>query len=49
MSPGEKCILLMEAAYTATDKDTYYKLMQKADQVLEDAQSTVDSTKAVAA
>ena len=49
MTSGEKYILFMEAAYTATDKDTYYKLMQKADQVLEDAQSTVDSTKAVAA
>ena len=33
MSPEEKYIL-MEAAYTATDKNTYYKLMQKADQVL---------------
>ena len=49
MSPEEKYILLMEAAYTATDKDTYYKLMQKADQVLKDAQSTVDITKAEAA
>ncbi|AII49033.1 hypothetical protein KR52_07745 [Synechococcus sp. KORDI-52] len=49
MSPEEKYDLLMEAAYTATDKDTYYKLMQKADQVLKDAQSTVDSTKAEAA
>ena len=43
MSPEEKYILLMEAAYTATDKDTYYKFMQKADQVLKDAQSTIDS------
>ena len=24
MSPEEKFILLMEAAYTATDKDTHY-------------------------
>ena len=44
-----KHILLMEAAYTATDKDTYYKLMQKADQVLKDTQATVDSIDAEAA
>ena len=49
MSPEEKYILLMEAAYTATDKDTYYKLMQKADQVLKDAQASVDSIEAQAA
>ena len=49
MSPEEKFILVMEAAYTAADKDTHYKLMQKADQVLKDAQSTVDITKAEAA
>ena len=49
MSPEEKYILLMEAAYTATDKDTYYKLMQKADQVLKDAQATLDSIDAEAA
>ena len=42
MTLEEKYILLMEAAYTATDKDTYYKLMQKADQVLKDAQAAVD-------
>ena len=42
MSPEEKYILLMEAAYTATDKDTYYKLMQKADQALKDAQAAED-------
>ena len=49
MSPEEKYILLMEAAYTAADKDTYYKLMQKADQVLKDSQVTVDSIDAEAA
>ena len=49
MPPEEKCILLMEAAYTATDKDTYYKLMQKADQVLKDSQATVDSIDSEAA
>ena len=42
MSPEEKYILLMEAAYTTEDKNTYYKLMQKADQVLKDAQAAVD-------
>ena len=49
MSPEEKYILLMEAAYTATDKDTYYKLMQKADQVLKDTQATVNNVDAEAA
>ena len=49
MSPEEKYILLMEAAYTATNKDTYYKLMQKADQVLKDTQVTVDNIEAEAA
>ena len=49
MSPEEKYILLMEAAYIAADKDTYYKLMQKADQVLKDSQVTVDSIDADAA
>ena len=49
MSPEEKYILLMEAAYTATDSDAYYKLMQKADQVLKDTQATVDSINAEAA
>ena len=44
MSPEAKYILLMEAAYTATDKDTYYKLMQKADQVLKETQATEDNT-----
>ena len=43
MSPEEKYILLMEAAYTTADKNTYYKLMQKADQVLKHAQASVDS------
>ena len=49
MSSEEKYIILMEAAYTATDKDTYYKLMQKADQVLKDSQATVDSIDSEAA
>ena len=43
VSPEEKYMLLMEAAYTAANKDTYYKLMQKADQILKDSQVTVDS------
>ena len=49
MSPEEKYILLMEAAYTAADKDIFYKLMQKADQVLKDSPVTVDSIDAEAA
>ena len=49
MSPEEKYILLMEAAYTATDKDTYYKLIQKADQVLKDTPANVDNIDAEAA
>jgi hypothetical protein len=49
MSPEEKYILLMEAAYTAADKGTYYKLMQRADQVLKDAQATVDGIDSEAA
>jgi len=49
MSPEEKYILLMEAAYTAADEHTYYKLMQKADQVLKDVQASVDSIDAEAA
>ena len=49
MSPEEKYILLMEAAYTATDKNTYYKLMQKADQALKDTQATVGIIDAEAA
>ena len=49
MSPEEEYILLMEAAYTTTDKETYYMLMQKADQVFKDIQETVDSIEAEAA
>ena len=39
----------MEAAYTAADKNTYYKVIQKANQVLKDAQATVDSIDSEAA
>ena len=49
MSPEEKYILLMEAAYTTADKNTHYKLMQKADQVLKDAQAAVDRIDSAAA
>ena len=49
MSPEEKYILLMEAAYTTADKNTNYKLMQNVDQVLKDAQVTVDSIDSEAA
>ena len=38
----------MEAAYTAADKHTYYKLMQKADQVLKETHATVDNINAEA-
>ena len=43
MSSEEKFILLMEAAYTATDKNIYCKLIQKADQVLKDALGSIDA------
>ena len=49
MSPEEKYIFLMEAANTTAYKNAYYKLMQKADQVLKDAQATVDSIDSEAA
>ena len=49
MLPEEKYIVLMEAAYTATYKDTYYGLMQKADQTFKDTQATVDHIDAEAA
>ena len=43
MSSEEKYILPMEAAYITADKNTTYKLMQEADQVLKDTQASVDS------
>ena len=49
MSPEDKYIFLMEAAYTATDIETYYKLMQKADQVLKDIHLTLESIDSEAA
>ena len=49
MSPEEKYTLLIEAAHTTAGKNTYYKLMQKADQVLKDTQATADSMDAEAA
>jgi hypothetical protein len=49
MSPEEKSILLMEAAYTTEDKYTHYKLMQKADQVLKDAWAAVEGIDSEAA
>ena len=49
MSPEEKYILLMEAAYTAKGRNTYYKLMRKADQALKDAQTAVDRVDSEAA
>ena len=49
MSPEEKYILLMEAAYTTEDKCTHYKLMQKADQLLKDAWAAVEGIESEAA
>ena len=49
MSPEEKYILLMEAAYTTEDKYTHYKLMQKADHVLKDAWAAVEGIDSEAA
>ena len=49
MSPEEKYILLMEAAYTTEDKCTHYKLMQNADQVLKDAWAAVEGIDSEAA
>ena len=49
MSPEEKYILLMEAAYTTEDKNNHYKLMQKADQVLKDAWAAVEGIDSEAA
>ena len=49
MSPEEKYILLMEAAYITEDKYTHYKLMQKAHQVLKDAWVAVDGIDSEAA
>ena len=34
VTPEEKYILLMDAAYQAKDKVIYHQLMQKADQIL---------------
>ena len=48
MLPEEKYILLMEAAYTAANKDTYYELMQNADKVLKDTHITADNINAEA-
>ena len=41
MTVEEKYIMLMDAAYQAADKETYYKYMQKADEVLK-SQTIVD-------
>ena len=49
MSSEEKYILPKEAAYITADKNTSYKLMQEADQVLKDTQASVDSFDAEAA
>ena len=41
MTVEEKYIMLMDAAYQAADKESYYKYMQKADEVLK-SQTIVD-------
>ena len=41
MTVEEKYIMLMDSAYQAADKETYYKYMQKADEVLK-CQKIVD-------
>ena len=44
MTAEEKYIQLMDAAYQATDKETYYKYMQKADEVLKRQKLADDSS-----
>ena len=39
MTPEEKYILLMDAAYQAKDKVIYHQLMQKAHQILKSERS----------
>jgi len=39
MTPEEKYILLMDAAYEAKDKVIYHQLMQKAHQILKSERS----------
>ena len=34
MSPEQQYVAFMDAAYAATDKETYYKCIQKAEQIL---------------
>ena len=34
MSPEQQYVAFMDAAYAATDKETYYKCIQKAEQSL---------------
>ena len=41
MTVEENHIMLMDTAYQAADKETYYKYMQKADEVLK-SQKIVD-------
>ena len=44
MTVEEKYIMLMDAAYQAADKETYYKYMQKADEVLKRQKLADDSS-----
>ena len=49
MTPEEKFILLMEAAYAAPDKETYHALMQQADRILKENQVAMDHLNSEAA
>ena len=44
MTAEEKYIMLMDAAYKAADKETYYKYMKKADEVLKRQKLADDSS-----
>ena len=44
MTAEEKYIMLIDAAYKAADKETYYKYMQKADEVLKRQKLADDSS-----
>ena len=49
MTAEEKYIMLMDAAYKAADKETYYRYMQKADEVLKRQKLADDNSESHAA
>ena len=49
MTPEEKYILLMDAAYQAKDKVIYHQLMQKADQIIKSKRAIPPITEVQAA